>query len=202
MNKKQSMVVLYAGVLCTIAFIMGFPKNFSAPDDYAINLLSQYLVNLMKTLPPILLIGGFLFYIFRDKKEAVKGNPRKVLVVDDDAGVLKLLEKTLAKMGYPAVCASTGESALALLKKERVGFVLLDIRLPGKSGMEILKEMKRAYPRIPVIMLTALGYDDKAVKEAVSLGAAGYVSKTSPLQELKEAIENMLVERKAHEKKK
>jgi DNA-binding NtrC family response regulator len=156
----------------------------------------------MKSLPPILLAGGFLLYMFRDKEVPAKGSIRKVLVVDDDAGVLKLLEKILAKMGYLAVCASTGEDALTLLKKERVVFALLDIRLPGKSGIEILKDMKQAYPRLSVIMLTALGYDDKAVKEAIGLGAAGYVSKTSSLQELKEAIENMMVERKAHEEKK
>jgi DNA-binding NtrC family response regulator len=145
----------------------------------------------MKIIPPIMLIGGISILILRNKMINV-GGFRKALALDDDIRILKLLEALLAKIGYRALTVTTRESALELLKKEQVDFVLLDICLPGDSGLDILKEIKQVYPHLPVIMLTTLGYDDKALKEALSRGASGYVSKTCSFQELKAVISRAL----------
>jgi DNA-binding NtrC family response regulator len=174
--------------------MIGFPRDFAVGgDDYAFNLMSMYIVNLMKTVPLIVFIGGFLFYILRAKEKPREEKLPEVLVVDDDPSILLVMGKLLYKMGYHALTSLDGADMEEYLKNENVKLVLLDIHLSNRSGMDILKEINKAHPEVPVIMLTALGYDDKAVGEATVLGASGYVSKTSGPEGLKEAIENVML---------
>lgn len=118
-----------------------------------------------------------------------------VLIVDDNIEILKLLKKVLETKKWRVFTVPTGESALAVLAKEKIDLILLDIRLPGKSGLDILKEIKEKYPNTAVIMITGFGYNDELVNESVRLGAAGYVSKGMPMNELLEAINNVLTKK-------
>lgn len=122
----------------------------------------------------------------------MKNKETTILVVDDEIEVLRTLKDILESKGWQVFTVPTATSCLAILEKEKIDIVLLDIRLPDKSGIEVLKEIKQKYPNIAVVMVTGFSYDDELVNESIRLGAAGYVSKSVPLKELIEAINNVL----------
>jgi DNA-binding NarL/FixJ family response regulator len=117
----------------------------------------------------------------------------QVLIVDDHAilrrGLRALLsdEFTDAKFGE----ASNAEQALEQLGKKKWDVALLDITMPGKSGLDFLKELKVAWPRLPVLVLSAHPEDQFAVR-VLKAGAAGYMTKESAPEELVQAIRKIL----------
>jgi DNA-binding NarL/FixJ family response regulator len=113
----------------------------------------------------------------------------KVLLVDDDTLVRKGLVHLLASCVEDAEVgeASDAQEALSMLESDDYQVVLADIRLPGRDGLEMLKDIKSAHPDLPVVMLT--GYDDpEYVKGALAEGAAGYLLKDSTPEDLTQAI--------------
>ncbi|HEU5260974.1 MAG TPA: sigma-54 dependent transcriptional regulator [Gemmatimonadales bacterium] len=107
-----------------------------------------------------------------------------VLIVDDEQTLARSAKAFLADHGYEAEVASSAEKALELLESLQPDVVFADVRLPGMSGVELLKRIRAFDPVIPVIMLTAYGSIEGAV-EAVKLGAFDYVKKPVDLEELK-----------------
>jgi DNA-binding NtrC family response regulator len=122
----------------------------------------------------------------------------KILVVDDEHLIRWSLEQNLKKQGYDIITAGTGEDALSLVREQQPDLVLLDIQLPGISGIEVLEKIKDFDDEIIVIMLTAHGGLETAVN-AMRLGAYDYVSKPFNLDELsiiiKKALENFDLKR-------
>ena len=102
--------------------------------------------------------------------------PSKVLVVDDEHAICKELRKFLEGKGYSVKEAYSGDEALEAYKQERPDVVLLDIRMPGKDGMETLHELKALDPEASVIMVTAV-YEEDIAKEAMNEGAFDYITK-------------------------
>ncbi len=100
----------------------------------------------------------------------------KVLVVDDEEMLRNLLARILEREGYSVSTASGGKQALGFLEKSDFQIMVSDVKMPEMSGFELLKEAKQKYPRLAVVMMTAFG-DDYTVKEAINLGADGYVAK-------------------------
>ncbi len=100
----------------------------------------------------------------------------KILVVDDEYLIRWSLEQNLRKQGYEALTAENGEDALRLVREEQPELVLLDIHLPGISGMEVLEKVKEFDEDIIVIMVTAHGGLEPAVK-AMRMGAYDYINK-------------------------
>jgi len=117
----------------------------------------------------------------------------KILVVDDEHLIRWSLEQNLKKQGYEVVMAGTGEDALQMVREQQPDLVLLDIQLPGISGIEVLEKIKDFDDDIIVIMLTAHGGLETAVN-AMRIGAYDYVSKPFNLDELsiiiKKSLEN------------
>ena len=111
----------------------------------------------------------------------------RVLVVDDDDVIRRLLKGFLEKKGYEVVLAVDGNDALDKVRTERPTVVLLDITMPQKSGFEVLKEIKRSDAGIGVIMVTAHA-DDAIGREALALGAFDYVSKPFDLEYLEKVL--------------
>lgn len=105
-----------------------------------------------------------------------------ILVVDDDAMNLKRTRMVLERQ-YDVLLAESGEEALEKLAGEKIDLVLLDIAMPGMNGMETFERMKGTYDNIPVIFLTASGYEDD-VMSAIKLGAVNYLKKPYFPQEL------------------
>ena len=104
------------------------------------------------------------------------GARRTLLVVDDEASARSLLQETLEEAGYAVVTASSGAEALEIVSTREFDAVLLDIRMPGLSGLAVLQEVQDRYPDTPAIMLTAVGDAETAVG-AMKAGAYDYVVK-------------------------
>jgi two-component system, NtrC family, response regulator AtoC len=107
-----------------------------------------------------------------------------ILVVEDEPKMLRLLELNLSGEGYSVQSATDAESALKLLRQEKIDLVLTDLRLPGMDGLEFLQAVKRANAHLPVIMMTAYGTVETAV-EAMKAGASDYVLKPFSIEEIK-----------------
>lgn len=113
---------------------------------------------------------------------------KKILVVDDDAHVLKLLKMELQDEGYDVVVANTGKQAMQLFETENPDLVTLDILLPDIDGITLLRRMKEMRPLLPIIMSTAYDYrDDFAV-----WASEAYVVKSSDLTEMKTTIRKFI----------
>lgn len=112
---------------------------------------------------------------------------KRILVVDDDAMNLKRTRMILEKK-YNVLFAETGREALEKIKYEKIDLILLDIAMPVMDGIETFRRMKEASVDIPVIFLTASGYEDD-VKTAISLGAVNYLKKPFFPHELLKRVE-------------
>lgn len=110
-----------------------------------------------------------------------------VLLVDDERDFLASLGQRLKLRGFPVECAENGPEALSILSQKPVQVVILDVRMPGMSGVEVLKEIKRLYPEVEVIMLT--GHADlEASLDGMQLGFFDYLTKPVTIDRLIEKI--------------
>ncbi|MGH9467891.1 MAG: sigma-54-dependent transcriptional regulator [Terriglobales bacterium] len=106
-----------------------------------------------------------------------------LLIVDDEAKMLRLLELQLGAAGHQVVTATSAEDGLQKLREHSVDLVVTDLRLPGMDGLAFLQAIKREAAELPVVVMTAHGTVETAV-EAMKAGAADYVLKPFPLEEL------------------
>jgi len=108
----------------------------------------------------------------------------KVLVVDDEAPVRGLFDDLLKKEKYLVKSVSSGEEALDTLSKEDFDIVLLDIKLGGISGLEVLKKIKDTKPATVVVMITGFGYDEDLINKSKEYGCSGYIGKNMPISQI------------------
>ena len=99
-----------------------------------------------------------------------------ILVVDDEESVVELFHRILKKKEYTVLTATNGKDALELADKERPDLVILDLNLPGISGIEVLRRIKKIDENIEVIVITGYGTKE-TVKTAMRLGAYDYITK-------------------------
>ena len=99
-----------------------------------------------------------------------------ILVVDDEAGIQESLEVLLSLENYAVKTAANGEDGLRMLDQSSFDLVLLDLALPGQSGIELLPQFKERQPDLPIIMITAYGTVDNVV-EAIRAGAENFIQK-------------------------
>jgi CheY-like chemotaxis protein len=113
---------------------------------------------------------------------------RRILLVDDDAPARAMLaEYLMAHRGYEVVTAVTGEAALEILQGLRPDLVLLDVVMPGVGGLETLRRIKRLYPAVTVLMISA-STDLTIARQALAQGAADYLVKPCDLDYLDAAL--------------
>ncbi|NUM33827.1 MAG: sigma-54-dependent Fis family transcriptional regulator [Candidatus Brocadiae bacterium] len=110
-----------------------------------------------------------------------------VLIIEDDQNARSALSKVLARMGYYILIAGTGEKGLEIIEKETVHLVLCDIQLPGIDGLEVLEKIKQYKKEIVVVMMTAFGSIEKAVK-AIKMGAMDFIEKPLDLEIIRETV--------------
>jgi len=117
----------------------------------------------------------------------------RILIVDDHAILRRGLKALLSDEFHGAAFgeASDARQALEQLRKEKWDVALLDITMPGKSGLELLKEFKAARPKLPVLILSAHAEDQFAIR-VLKAGAGGYLTKESAPEELAKAIRKVL----------
>ena len=100
----------------------------------------------------------------------------RILIVEDEAGIARFLERALRSEGFATEGAADGETGERMALTGDFDLVLLDVMLPGRSGLDVLAEIRRRRPELPVIMLTALGQKEDVV-EGLDRGADDYVTK-------------------------
>ena len=111
-----------------------------------------------------------------------------VLIVDDEEGIRELLKDKLQEQGYCCHTAANGEAALDFLANEEVDLVLLDIMMPGMTGLNLFERTKEMYPDMAVIFITAMEELNVAV-ENLRNGASDYIVKPVPRKRLTQAVE-------------
>jgi len=114
---------------------------------------------------------------------------KRVLVVDDEAGILRFVRISLSAAGYEVITASGGEEALQLVESQKPDIMLLDIVMEPVSGIDVLFRLRRASNKIPVIVFTAQNF---IAESALSIGAKGYISKPIMPDQLVRKIEETL----------
>ena len=117
----------------------------------------------------------------------------KILIVDDQFGIRILLNEVFQKEGYKTVQAANGVQALEIAEKEKPDLVLLDMKIPGMDGIEILKRMKERTKDIKVIIMTAYGELDM-IQEAKDLGALTHFAKPFDIDDLRTAVKQYIAE--------
>ncbi|MBT2765637.1 response regulator [Paenibacillus sp. ISL-20] len=120
-----------------------------------------------------------------------KESKHKVLIVDDQNGIRILLVEVFSSEGYETFQAANGKAALDIVKTHAPDLVLLDMKIPGMDGLEILKHIKQMNPDIKVIMMTAYGELDM-IKEATDLGALMHFTKPFDIDEMRQAVNMQL----------
>lgn len=117
---------------------------------------------------------------------------QRLLIVDDEPQIRELLGLYLEQKGFEISRAGTSQECLDLVASSESELVVLDINLAEEDGLKLLTQIKVQHPDTKVVMLTGMGFDDDLLREALSRGADGYVSKMLPFDELLAAIRRVL----------
>ncbi len=119
----------------------------------------------------------------------------KILVVDDEVKACELLKRFLEKKGYEVITSSSGEDAIEKVKNEKPDAMLLDIRMPGMEGTEVLKRVREFDKDVGIIMVTAVK-EEEIGKEALKKGADEYIIKPIDFDYLETSVLVDLIMRK------
>ncbi len=121
-----------------------------------------------------------------------------VLIVDDEVAIRESLETLLEMEGYQVATATSGEECLARIAEQPFDLILLDYALPERNGLEILKDLRERDPQLPVIMVTAYGTVENAVK-AIQAGATNFIQKPWDNEKLLADVRAAVARRRAEE---
>jgi len=127
------------------------------------------------------------FEAYLEQQAIVKG---KILVVDDEPAFLETLSSFFSARGYQMLTATSAEKALRVITQDQPALALVDIKLPGINGIELVKILKRDYPEVKIFVITA--YDEENKKAVEALGVEAFMAKPIGLDELKKRVVNVL----------
>lgn len=116
---------------------------------------------------------------------------KHILIVDDQLGIRMLLKEVFSQEGYEVSLASNGFEAIEIVNEREIGGVLLDMKIPGMDGIQILTKLKISHPDLPVMMMTAYG-ELNLIQEAMNLGASHYFTKPFDIFEVRDAVNNLI----------
>ena len=123
-----------------------------------------------------------------------------MLLVDDEERFLATTRILLEKRGVDTFTASSGRDAMQVLKQQAIDVVILDVKMPGADGVEVLRQIKREYPLVEVIMLTGHASVESAV-EGLKLGAFDYLMKPCEIPVLLEKAQEACSQKRAKEER-
>ncbi len=111
-------------------------------------------------------------------QEKSSGSKEKIMVVDDEEDIVELVRYNLEREGYRTLCAATGEEAIKIVESEKIDLMVLDLMLPGISGLEVARKIKQSpgLMAVPIVMLTAKG-EEADIVTGLELGADDYITK-------------------------
>lgn len=116
---------------------------------------------------------------------------KHLLIVDDQLGIRMLLKEVFSQEGYEVSLAANGFEALEIVSELQIDGVLLDMKIPGMDGIQILTQLKEKWPDIPVMMMTAYG-ELNLIQKAKDLGVSLYFTKPFDIFEVRDAVNNLL----------
>ncbi len=125
---------------------------------------------------------------------------KPILIVDDEKNICLTLSQALEILEVETDTALNGEEALTKLENKEFGLILLDLRMPGMDGMEVLRRVREIRPDIRIIILTAYGTIESAV-EAIKLGAVDFIQKPFSAEEIRELVSRVIDREKIDEQK-
>ncbi|OQX21749.1 MAG: two-component system response regulator [Desulfobacteraceae bacterium IS3] len=126
--------------------------------------------------------------------------PMKILLVDDEKDFVEMLSLRLGETGEKVTPAYNGKECIQILEKAPIDVVILDIKMPGMDGIEVLKEIKKRFPLVEVIMLTGHGTAETAV-QGMKLGAFDYLLKPADFDDLRKKTEDAWKRKEEHEER-
>ncbi|MDR1604416.1 MAG: response regulator [Gracilibacteraceae bacterium] len=118
----------------------------------------------------------------------------KLLIVDDQKGIRRLLQEVFSESGYDIETCANGLRALELITEFDPDLVIMDIKMPGLSGIDVLRRLRATDPKRPVMMMTAYG-EQHYVDEAQSLGVVNFINKPFDIDELKAYVGEALFDK-------
>lgn len=121
----------------------------------------------------------------------------KLLLVDDEQGYVNILSKRLSRRNFEVTGVQSGEEAIQALRKHDFDVAVLDLKMEGMDGIEVLRVFKKLLPQMAVIMLTGHG-SEQAARDGLAFGAFDYLTKPCELDELVQKI-TQAYERSTHE---
>ena len=124
----------------------------------------------------------------------VQTDKRRILIVDDEPAVLALLRRILSTEDAEILAVRSGAQALEIARQTRLDLVILDVRLPDVSGVDVLRRVRRIDGKLPVIMVTSYG-SAETVRASMRLGAFDYLTKPFDNQEVKSLAREALTSR-------
>jgi len=125
---------------------------------------------------------------------------KPILIVDDEKNIRLTLSRSLEVLGVETDSAEDGKEALVKLREKEFGLILLDIRMPGVDGMEVLRQVRENRPDIRIIVLTAYGTIELAV-EAMKLGAVDFIQKPFVPEQIRERVARVMRREKIRQSK-
>jgi len=116
---------------------------------------------------------------------------RHILIVDDEANIRDLLSRFLGGAGYWVTAVASPAEALEAARREPPDLIISDLQLEDADGLEMIAKLKEALPDKPVILLTGVLFDQKAVNEVLKAKVTCYLEKTSTLAQILEAVQRL-----------
>src|SRR5881397_1692506 len=123
----------------------------------------------------------------------------RILIADDDEVSRQLFAETLEEEGYRVDRAQSGDEALSLLRDGLYELLIIDVRMPGMTGLEVTRILHEKNSSLPIIVMTAFGSIETAI-EAIHEGAFDFISKPMNLEELKKTVARSLAQRALQDK--
>ena len=124
----------------------------------------------------------------------------KILVVDDEGIVLDSCQRVLEEDGLEVLLVTSADKAIMAIEDEEPSVLLMDVKMPVRDGMDLMREVKERWPDIPIIVMS--GYDTtETIEEAVKMGAATFIAKPFTPDELLETIRQVIKKEEGHGKK-
>src|ERR1700722_10269310 len=119
--------------------------------------------------------------------DVTKNQSPRILIVDDDPGQRSLLNSFLTSQGIKTTVVDSGERALSVLRSEDIKMMISDVRMPGMSGLETLRQARKEHARLPILLVTAYP-DVRDAVDAIRDGAVDYLAKPIDLDQLLAAV--------------
>jgi len=133
-------------------------------------------------------------------EEVITMNTMKILVVDDEDIVLESCQAVFELEGFEALLVPSADKALGAMKNNDFDLLLIDVKMPKKDGMYLMRKIKEQWPDIPIIVMSGY-YTTETIQEAIRMGAATFIAKPFEPDELIKIVRQVIEKEERHGKK-